>query len=166
MAQPSARQHAMSLLRWVRGVSSGFLKDFPAEKATHQPSPTDNHLAWVLGHLVITDAWFFGMFGINGPKAPESFEKLFGMGSKPTSDPKAYPPLGDLIGHFERSREALLKGLEALPDSALAVDLSKTTNGFAADGIDALLKLAWHEGWHMGQVANVRKALHLPAVMG
>jgi len=160
------RQHAVSLLKFVRDYSNKLIKDFPEGKATFQASPTDNHLAWVLGHLASTDAWIGGALGIPGTAVPETYGKLFGGGSKPLPDPKAYPPLAELRKAFENGRAAVLKWLETAPDAALATPLADKTGGFCTDPIDGALKIAWHEGWHFGQVANCRKALGLPNALG
>jgi hypothetical protein len=34
------------------------------------------------------------------------------------------------------------------------------------DPADGLVKLAWHDGWHGGQLAGIRKSLSLPNVFG
>lgn len=160
------RQHAVSLLAFVRKFSNDMMKDFPDSKATFQPSPTDNHLAWVLGHLASTEAWLGSKMNIPGTAVPESYGKLFGGGSKPLADPKAYPPIAELRKNFESGRAATIKWFESAPDAALEISLKEATGGFTNDPVDAALKLAWHEGWHFGQVANCRKALGLPNAMG
>jgi hypothetical protein len=116
----------------------------------------------VLGHLAGTDAWIGGVLGAP-VSVSESIQKAFGMGSKPT--PTGNPSIADVKKAYADSRAALLSWLKAAPDSALTIDLKEKTGGFATDGIDALLKIAWHEGFHFGQVANVRKALGLPPSM-
>lgn len=160
------RQHAVSLLQFVRKCSTDIMKDFPPNKATFQASPTDNHLAWVLGHLASTESWLGSKMSIPGTGVPESYGKLFGGGSKPLPDLKAYPSLAELRKVFDGGRAATIKWLETAPDSALVTSLKETTGGFANDPIDAAFKLAWHEGWHFGQVANCRKAIGLPNAMG
>lgn len=160
------RQHAVALLKWVRSISDGILGDFPDDKFTFQNHPNDNHAAWVLGHLASTDAWIAGVVGARGVSIPESWNALVGQGSKPERDAKKYPSPAELRKAYADSRAAVLEWLETAPDSALAVDLKDKTGGFCTDPIDAMLKIAWHEGWHVGQVATLRKTLGLKPVMG
>jgi hypothetical protein len=162
----SSRQHAIELFKWVRKISTDMLNGFPKEKATFQPSPTDNHVVWVLGHLASTDGWIGSVLDIPGTSVPESYAKHFGPGSKPTSNPKDYPPFEDVLKTFNSTREALLRWYSSASDAQLATSLKEKSGGFTSDPIDAAYKLAWHEGWHFGQVASVRKALGLPSVMG
>ncbi len=163
---PSPRQHAIALLRWVRGASEMFLKDFPQDRFTFQPSKTDNHASWVLGHLASTDVWLASELKIPGVTIPESWSKVYGQGSKPVNDAAAYPKPAEVRAAFDKTRAAILAWLDTAPDSALTGDLKEKTGGFATDPIDMLLKIAWHEGWHMGQLASIRKALGLPSVLG
>lgn len=157
---------AVSLLAFTRSMSNMMLSDFPADKATYQPSPTDNHAVWVLGHIAATDWWVASVLDIPGVNVPESYGKLFGGGSKPTSDAKAYPSFAEARQVFEASRAAVLKWYESASPAELKTDLSAKTNGFTSDPVDCLFKLSWHEGWHFGQFASVRKALGLPSKMG
>lgn len=165
MANASPRQKAAGLLRFARKVSNDVLKDFPESKYAHQRTPADNHPFWAMGHMVLTDAWMAGVMGIPGVAAPEGWDKLFGQGSKPVSDPKRYPAPAEMRQHFENSRAAILNWLESAPESALATPLKEKTGGFAEDPLDAMAKIAWHEGWHFGQVATLRKDLGLPPAM-
>ncbi|MEK6703995.1 MAG: DinB family protein [Planctomycetota bacterium] len=159
------RQHVVSYLKWVRAISVSLLKDWPQDKFAHQLQPTDNHPIWVMGHLASTDTWIGGLYGIKGTEVPESYSKLFGPGSKP-SEKDAYPSASDVRATFERTRGALLAWLEEAPETVLDASIKEKTGGFADDGWDAMLKLAWHEGLHFGQVATIRKGLGLPPVMG
>src|SRR5262245_41139411 len=114
----STRTQMVSLLQFVRSVSGMMLKDFPESKFTYQPSPTDNHALWVLGHIAMTDAWIAGLVGAPGISTPETYQPLFGQGSKPVSDPKKYPAVSEVRGLFEKNRAALLAWLEKAPESA------------------------------------------------
>lgn len=158
-------QHAANLLKWVRFVSDSVIKDFPESAMTRMESPTSNHALWVLGHLASTDAWIASVANIPGISVPETYAKLFGSGSKPVASAASYPKPAEVRKLFDANRAALLKWLESASPAALATPLKEKTGGFCDDPIDGLYKLAWHEGWHFGQVATIRKAMGLPSVM-
>lgn len=167
MTTPQAcRQSGINFLKWVRSTSNLMLSDFPADKATYQPSPTDNHVIWVLGHLASTDVWVASELNIPGITVPESFKELFGGGTSPSPDALKYPPYVELKLLFDSTHDKLVKWYESAPESAMQIDLTQKSGGFTSDPIDMLFKLGWHEGWHFGQVASVRKALNLPRKMG
>lgn len=160
------RQHAINVLKFSRKVSTDLVKDFPEDKFTWQASPADNHAAWALMHIAMTDAWYAGLVGAKGTSVPEGWDKLVGPGSKPVNEPKKYPKPAEAKRVFEENRAAVLNWLEGASDKDLALQLGEKTGGFMLDPIDGALKLSWHEGWHMGQVATCRKALGLPPVLG
>jgi hypothetical protein len=161
----SPRDQAVALLTWVRTVSNKLIGDWPADKTCHQNCPADNHPTWVLGHLASTDAWLGSELGFKA-SVPANYKEFFGGGSKPNPDPSKYPPFAEVKKHFDGTRAALIQWLKTAPDAALTKDLKEKTGGFTTDPIDAMHKVAWHEGLHMGQVATLRKSLGLPSVMG
>lgn len=161
-----SQKHATDVLAFARSLSDSLFKDFPEGNWTHQPSPTDNHALWVLGHLAITDAWYCGVVGASGATMPDGYDAMFGMGSKPVSDSSKYPKPAEVRKLFETNRAALAAWLQSASAAALDQPLKEKTGGFMADAVDGAFKLAWHEGWHAGQLASVRKALGLPRVMG
>jgi DinB superfamily len=161
----SVKDRALEMLEWSRARTHDLLKDFPADKACHLPSPSDNHIMWVLGHIALTDEWMNGMLDPAFKSAlPESYNQLFGYKTKCNSVAKNYPSLDEVKTHFDNARTALLKAARAADEETLNAPLGEKGGGFATDCIDALIKAAWHEGWHGGQIAGVRKALGLKPV--
>jgi len=159
------REHAMSLLLFTRTVSLSILKDYPEAKYSWQTSPADNHPLWVMGHLASTDVWIAGAVGLKGVSVPEALSKAVAGGSKPVADAKVYGSVAEVRALFDGNRAAVLNWLEGATEKELSVDLKEATHGFALDPVDAMFKLAWHEAWHFGQVATLRKAMGLPPVM-
>lgn len=156
----------MSFLRWTRGVSESMLREWPVDRYTFQRTPEDNHPLWVMGHLAVTDVWTAGVLGATGVTVPESFRTLFGQGTSPSADASAYPPVPEVRRVFDETHTALVGWLAGASDDVLMKPLVEKSGGFAADGYDAVAKHAWHEAWHFGQVATLRKALGLPKVIG
>lgn len=159
----SPKERTIALLEFSRWYTNNLLKDLPESKWGFQPSPTDNHVLWCLGHLAGTEAWIGQILGISQIQVPEAIRTSFGMGSKPVAT--GNPPASDVRKVFESSRAALVDWLRGAPDSALMQPLTELTGGFATDPLDACLKIAWHEGFHAGQIASIRKALGLPPSM-
>lgn len=160
----TARQRSLTTLKFARGLLSKGVADFPEDKRTFQLSPHDNHLIWTLGHLATTYNWFTGLVGGTPAKLPESFDKAFGHEVKPMSDPKAYPPLGEVKKQFEATFNVFIKAVEALPESEVTSACVGETHGFVRDRLDVIEKAAWHEGWHTGQISTLRRALGLKSM--
>jgi len=157
----NAKERVLKTMEFAHNCVGNLLKDFPEEKATFQPCPTANHALWILGHLAITDEWLHGMIADHKSQLPESYSKLFGYQSQVQSSPKAYPPFAEVKQNFQNVRDALLKAARSASESDLTKPLGEKGGGFAFDGIDALDKTSWHEGWHAGQLSIIRRALGL-----
>lgn len=161
----SQRERALASLRFAHSMTVSLLKDFPEAKACHQPTATDNHLLWSVGHLAATYAWMLSLLG-RPAGIPESYNALFGWGSKPSPDPKAYPPLHDVREAMETELAAFIRAIEEMPEVQLSQALVKHAGSFAKDPIELVDRAAWHEGWHSGQISSLRRSLGLPSVMG
>jgi len=162
---PTAKERAIANLRFARSMTDKLIAGFPEAKAAFQPAPTDNHLAWSIGHMAMTNAWFTGL--ATGKKAhfPESYESLFGYKSTPKADPKLYPPMSELMKHHREAFEGLIKAIETSADDAMTRPCVEDSGGFAKDMQDVADRAVWHEGWHSGQISSLRRALALAPVM-
>ncbi len=150
-------------LRFAHQMTASLAKDFTDEQACHQPSATDNHLVWSLGHLAATYAWMLSTMNHKGG-VPESFNTHFGWGSKPAVKGKDCPALSEVRAQFESEFERFVTTIEGMSEAQLAQPLTGTT--FAKDALEMVDRAAWHEGWHAGQIASLRRHLAMPGVMG
>ena len=162
----SLRDHLISNLNWTRQCTEDIIKGFPENKLTFQTNETDTHVLWTLGHLILSDRWILSMVGGGEYEVPESYEKLFGFQSKAVASADAYPPIAELRRHFDESRRRLVAWLEQVDDDQLKKAVDDGGMGFAKTALDALSKQMWHEGWHAGQIAPLRRALGLKPAFG
>lgn len=160
----TARQLAVENLKSARAMTEALLKDFPADKLTYQSHPSDNHALWMVGHLGTAYLFFAGLIDGKPYDAPERMNTLFGYGSKPTADREAYPELAEIEAFAKKAYGRLLAAAESL---TAADEFAKPAGdaSFVSSKVDAVMKAAWHEGWHGGQVAALRKALGLKNLM-
>lgn len=160
----AVRDRCLDLLRFARDTMNKFIGGVPESQATAQPGGLPNHVLWTYGHLASTAAWAASLIKGSAIDIPENYEKLFGMESKPIDDASQYPPLAEVKGHFDRTMADLMQAAKGLNDAQLAAPVE--ASGFAKDKADLLVKVAWHEGWHLGQIADLRRALGLPRALG
>ena len=165
---PSSRavaDQALAFLRFSAATSDAQVAALPDPHALAQLHGADNHLAWTLGHQALSRAWFASSISGVMPPIPESYKNLFGTNSRPSPDPAMYPPLDQLRAAYRTSLDALIAAAESLKDSDLAKPAHGDSGGWLTTRLDAVLKAAWHEGWHGGQIATLRRGLGLPPVM-
>jgi len=165
-AAPSTamRDRAIAHARFAHSMINSFASGFADDQVDAQPAGCPNHLLWTLGHLASTASWMNGMLTGGAPVVPENYSSLFGMGSKPVADPAAYPAFAEVKQAYEAAFDTVIKAAEQLDDEALLKPTEQDSRGFLADKLDALTKMAWHEGWHLGQLTDLRRALGLPGV--
>ncbi|MBA4119971.1 MAG: hypothetical protein C0513_04630 [Isosphaera sp.] len=160
----TARQAAIDAVVFSRQLYDVALKGFPADKLATQPPNLPNHALWTIGHLATTYAFFRSVLDGQSTTVPDSYNALFGPGSKPSATPSTYPPLAELIAHLNRTHAELLRVLREMPEA----DLTKPPAvefPFSPTRLAAMHMLAWHDGWHQGQLSLTRVALGLPGIL-
>ena len=157
---------AVELFKWVHDMTGKLCAGFGEHQMHTQPSATDNHLVWQIGHMGVSYGWFASM--LDGKPAPvgEPFDKLFGYGSKPVGDAGAYPPHAEVRRVHDEQYERILRAAGRMSDADGLRATATDSGGFAKNKLDVLYKCIWHEGWHQGQISSIRRALGLPGVMG
>ena len=157
---------AIELFKWTHDMTGKLCAGFGEHQMHAQPSPTDNHLIWQIGHLATGYGWFASLLDGKSPSIGEPFDKLFGYGSKPTNNPAAYPSHAEVRRVHDEQYERILKAASKLTDADGLGPTVTDSNGFAKNKLDVLYKCIWHEGWHHGQISSLRRAFALPGVMG
>lgn len=164
-AAPSTalRDRAIGLAKFAHGVTTKFANGFTEAQYTAQPVGCKNHLLWTLGHLSATASWLGTLVDGKPHTVPATYEKLFGYNSQPVADATAYPPFAEVRKAFDDSFDRLIASASALDDASLSQPCTADTSGFCSDKLDAVQKCGWHEGWHVGQLADLRRELGLPS---
>ncbi len=156
---------------FVRGLDG-----FDESNRTTQTPDLPNHLVWNLGHCALT--MHRAAERADGEPLPESdfitgdgtagdanrfHAEAVSFGSKPTNDPDSYPTLARAREIFEAASERLAQTIRAM--SAEKLD-EKTTWGVGETTIASLMmRMCFHNGAHAGQVLDLRRALHLRALI-
>lgn len=161
---PTACTRAFESALFAHNMVAKMVSDFPESKAAFQTSPTDNHVLWHLGHLALDYQWFAAALDGKPTGTTEVETKLFGMGSKPIPDAKAYPTLAELKQRFEAAWQRLAAAAQSLRGEDATKPTLIDSGGFLKDRLHTVEASAWHDGWHAGQISGLRKALGLKGV--
>jgi uncharacterized damage-inducible protein DinB len=161
----TAKQYALANLDKSHDVVLMMLKDVPVHQHAAQLPGASNHLLWTAGHLACTYPFFSAAIGGKGPELPGDYEKLFGYGSTPVADSKAYPTLEVLLGYMEKGYAAFKTAAAGLTDEQLAAS-ALAGSGYLTTQMDALLALAGHDMWHAGQLSALRRGLGMKPAFG
>lgn len=157
-------QQICSALRTARRMTLGLVADFPHDRWIWQGFEGQNHVAWTCMHLVLSDDWGPTSVGQPEKRFVERWEPRVSAGPDP--DPAAWPSPDEILEMMAQAHTRYLSCLEALTDD----DLAHPTQGPLAEYAPVLGTLVdshvWHEGFHGGQIAVIRKALKLPPAWG
>jgi hypothetical protein len=120
-----------------------------------RPSPHSNSMLWVAGHLT---QFRCRLARLLGSERAIPWETLFATGSHAAPD-DAYPPHEDVVALWYDVSAEVHGRLSAVSsvelDSPPAIRMPSTDGTLAG----ALVLLAFHEGYHMGQLGYLRKWL-------
>lgn len=132
------------------------------EQGVAQPGGLVNHVAWSIGHLALTSDVVAMELGQAQVFPPEWMEQFF-PGMPITGDVDAYPPLADLLAQLEISHTRLSALIPTLSAEDLEVEpkMDLVRRRYASVGQFATYAMTAHEGVHLGQVADIRRALGL-----
>lgn len=149
----------LATLAFARKQTLAFLEDITQAQAVHQPFPGANHAAWIAGHIAWADDFFLTTLKPRKAVLPETYTKLFGMGSTPTADASTYPKLEQLREKLSQLREEMVAWFGNMPEQQLHASLPKEFDGFAENFAMLMSTISWHEGMHAGQLTVLRKSL-------
>jgi hypothetical protein len=153
-------------MAFTRGALERLYNDFPREKLCYQPFPGANHALWTMGHLASADEFFLDKVANKPTTRFKELESKFFMNSKPSPNPGDYPPHEELQAYFHDARERLTSYFKSLSPAQLSEPLPGEMKNFAATRAILMRAIAWHEGFHSGQLAVIRKSLGLAPVFG
>ena len=142
------------------------LADIPEGKMTFQPQGLPNHPLWTLGHLTVVRHMVNKTVG-NAGDIPENWAGLFGRGTTPVADAKAYPNRETLFAAYRSFQKSICQTLATLPQERLdGPHPVEPLRPFAPKLADMLtFFLCGHDGFHLGQLADWRRASGFPRLM-
>ena len=156
----------IATLKFSRGATIKLLESIPPDARMLCPVKGANHATWIAGHIALTDNYVIKAVGGLPGTLPESWESLFGMGSKCESSSDAYPAWDEIIAAMDERRATLIDWFSAMDADELAQPLTDGLEKFAPNRAALMPSIAWHEGFHAGQLTAVRRSLGMESMFG
>ena len=148
------------------GVIHGTLDDVAEEETFVQPQEGGNCMNWILGHIVANRQNALGL--VQGePLVDPRIVERYARGSDPVSGPEdGAADTKELLLALDATHERLLDYLRSASDEDLAAPLPGGPSRILGECVgDALASLAWHEGYHAGQLGILRRMVGRPGVL-
>lgn len=156
-----------------------YLPGFDDSNRTTQAPHLPNHVAWSLGHLALTmhraieritpghqlpSADFIeGGTPSGGGDARRFAAESVAFGSKPVDDPTQYPTLARGLEIYNNACDALAAAVRATSDADLASEVDWIV-GTKLPKFLMATRMISHNGMHIGQIADLRRALGFKSI--
>lgn len=112
-----------------------------------------NCMNWVLGHLLFERLIVLELLGLE-PVVEKALAERYAFDSDPvTADSKGVIPLDDLLSYLRESGKRIAEGLASVDDETWL----RAINDKGTTMWERLEFLAWHEGYHVGQLELLRQ---------
>jgi hypothetical protein len=155
---------AIDLVGWAMRMTdestAKLVADMRDSPLTRTTSRVGNHPLWILGHLAVVEGGIPQiLFG--EPNPVEHWWPLFGMGSTPSDDAGAYPTFDEVLTTYRDLRAKNLARLEEIGEAGLDPAPKAVPPGFENEMRtvgQTLLVMSLHQMFHLGQVADTRRA--------
>lgn len=136
------------------------------EQALHPLQPGSANILWLTAHLAYsTNATVLVANG--GPSlVPDSWSKLFGIGSKADPTGTGYPSLEEAAAKFAEVADAGAALLESKDDLFLDEPLPPLLARMFTDRRRLIAIVPIHIGYHTGQISMLKKVQGLKAGIG
>jgi uncharacterized damage-inducible protein DinB len=137
------------------------LNGLTSEELWRTPSPRNNGMLWVAGHVAQTRAMLLGFLG---EPVDTGWGKLFDRGAA-LVDSKQYPSKEEIERVMRDVTARLRTKLASVKDETLAKPATMQVPGTSTVA-DELAFFALHDSYHVGQLAYIRKSLGYPGLAG
>ena len=156
----------VSMYEFSYGAINRNLDGVTQEESLFIPEPAGNCINWVVGHIVAARNTVLTLAG-GSPVLTGDGAAHYRRGSDPIHAGDKVLDLGTLRGLLADSQQQLIPALAAISDETLAlpvpVDLRRPPLTGSIEA--ALTRLAYHEGYHNGQIGLLRRLAGKPGAI-
>ena len=147
-------------------ITKAYISDLSAADLLIRPVPGQNHIAWQIGHLLLTEKNFLdGIKPGASPALPADFEEGHGRQQTKIDDPSKYRGPQDYLALRAAQRAATKSVLAGLSDAELDAPSPEGVRKMAPTVGAVFGLLASHDLMHVGQYVAVRRKLQKPVTI-
>jgi hypothetical protein len=162
----NAKDAIKTALTSTQRLLAWYVSDLSDADLLVRPVPQANHIAWQLGHLIVTEYKTKDLLpGASFPELPAGFAEQHTSQTARAEPPTGFATKAQYLDLFNKVRGASLATLERMAEA----DLDKPVQGRMAQiapTLGALLLLGGtHTMMHTGQFSVVRRKLGKPVLM-
>ena len=147
-------------------ITNAYLAELTAADLLVRPVTGQNHIAWQLGHLILSEHKFLNDVKPGAsPKLPPDFEEGHGRDKTNVDDPSKYLAPEDYLSLLQAQREATKAVLDELDEPALDEPGPERMRQMAPTVGAGFALMGNHMLMHVGQFVAVRRKLGKPVAI-
>ena len=147
------------------GVLNTYLSDLSDADLLVRPVPGANHIAWQLGHLIVSEHQMLTEAGYTMPDLPAGFADSYTKGTAASDEPAKFHKKAQYLDWTERQRAATLAALAAASETDLDKPAPESMREYAPT-VGAVFNIVGiHQMMHAGQFIAVRRKLDKPVLI-
>ena len=155
--------NAKDVIRYNLGMSRmvlrTYLEDLDDAELLRRSVPQANHIAWQLGHLIVSEREMIAALGHDMPELPAGFAEAHSPDNCGCDDAGRFCKKAEYLDLLETMRQATLAALDATPDEVLDNPSPERMRDYAPTVGAVFSLMALHELMHAGQFVPVRRML-------
>jgi hypothetical protein len=151
----------VEMCHWVTGT---YVQDLTDADLMLRPVPGMNHIAWQLGHLIVSTHHMLSGIGQPAPELPAGFAEAHGKETATCDDPAKFATKEVYLGLAAKFKDAALAAIETIPESKFDDPSPEPMREYCPTISSVLSLLGTHWMMHSGQFVAVRRKLGKPAV--
>lgn len=158
----TAKDCIRTSLEMAHWITREYLSDLSDADLFIRPVPGMNHLAWQLGHLVVSEREMMTQIGGAMPDLPPGFAEAHSRESCGSDDAARFLKKDSYLALLRSMHDATLTALDAAPDARLDEPAPESMRSYAPRVGDVFRMIGEHELMHSGQFVAVRRKLGKP----
>lgn len=142
------------------------LADFSDADMLARPSPSANHAAWQLGHLIVSEMRLVSMVDPSAPAPlPPDFAAKFSKDAAKLNDAPAFLRKDELFRQYDITLAATVKWIRSMSESDLDKPGPEPIRARFPTVGSLTTMLLMHRTMHLGQMQVIRRVLGKPVLM-
>ncbi|MDQ7827049.1 MAG: DinB family protein [Candidatus Eremiobacteraeota bacterium] len=156
--QPVAQIFTLS-----EGLYRKSLNGLTRDELLRSPGESSNSMLWIAGHLAHTRYLLLNLLGANKKKP---WDDIFARGAEKDNEPGKYPGIEEIMSVWDEATRELYERFEKLTAAELEGASPRELPSVEKTFLGALSFFAFHETYHVGQLAYILKWLGKGQLVG
>ncbi len=160
----TAKDAIKNTINFSHQITLQYVSDLNDADLLVRSVPAANHIAWQLGHLILSEQQMIGELGHRMPELPSGYAEAYGPEASKSNDSAKFAKKADYLALMEKVRGATLAALDATPEVQFDKPAPESMRAYAPTVAAVFTMVGTHEMMHTGQFVPIRRKLGKPVL--